>query len=548
MCKTRGGIHSNVDDKLIKRSSWNTQCCFLSSYPQIPTAENRMSLKRFRETYESTVQPGERCQDVPAISLFGRVVSKPRVSGKKMCFYHIQGEPDFAVKTQEEPLLRSVQVLGEADYFESNFAEAHQSVKKGDIVCVQGFPGKTKRGELSIVPRNITVLAPCLQDVPSGRGDGKYSLKDKSTRYRNRHVDFLASKCNNLRPFLIRQRAIRHLRQSLEDLDFIEVETPIISSSAGGALARPFVTKSNVTGKTPLSLRIAPELYLKRLVIGGLDRVFEIGKVFRNEGVDTTHNPEFTVCEFYMAYATYQDLMSMTEELLAGMAISALGTTRVSDNLDFAGPYPRIEIIPALEKELGLEQGTFPDINDKNAVQAVHEQLSELVQKCGAAKENSNEETQKGGERFSVAHNVKLVDDLIGHLLEPKCVGPTFLCNHPIAMSPLAKEHDTKPGISQRFELFVQGKELANAYTELNDPEEQLRRFELQAQGARDIGKAPDRDVDIMPTDLEYCKALEYGLPPTAGWGMGLDRVAMIFAKCDSIRDVIYFPMLAPSE
>jgi len=515
------------------------QTCRMSTtvdQPPYPTLTQdlkpSMSVEAFRSSFQD-LESGSRLSDSKDIVLCGRLVSKPRESSKKLFFGSIQSDGS------------QVQVLSELKFSElerESFAKQLRGLRQGDIVSIRGFPGKTKVGELSIVSREITVLTPCLADIPSGRGDGKYALRDKYVRHRKRHIDLLANGNTVIEIFKARSVAISSLRSFLAERKFVEVETPVLTHSAGGAIANPFRTRAKALDNVEMSLRIAPELALKQLVIGGLDRVFEIGKVFRNEGLSPNHNPEFTSCEFYCAYADYKDLMSFTEELLAQMAKQVLGSTTTPSGIDLAGPYRRVSVVPELERIYGLEPGTLPNVNDAIRVDQVAQELTDLI---SSRHGRSPKHALKEGEPATVAYNCKLLDEMIGLDIEPTCVEPTFICDHPIAMSPLAKAHADNPELSQRFELFVQGSELVNSYTELNDPKEQLERFKNQLDGRKPTGLD---ELEVMPIDNEFCNALEYGLPPTAGWGMGIDRVVMLLTGQTSIREVILFPLLGAEE
>lgn len=593
-----------------------------------------MSVPAFRARFGEQVgiEDGARVEAEDGVVLCGRVVSKPRQAGKKLCFFHIASES------------ATVQVLADARFFHdshardvdggsngsatgpatgpatgfADFAEMRHGLAEGDVVSVRGFPGRSNKGELSLVPRQVTVVAPCLLDIPSGRGDGKGALSDKGTRHRLRHLDLLARGDAAKRPFLVRAHVLRFLRSHMEARGFLEVETPVLVKSAGGAIATPFTTRARVSGDAEVSLRIAPELFLKQLVVGGFDRVFELGKVFRNEGVSNVHNPEFTTLEFYQAYADYEDLMEFTEHLLEALASEVLGSPALPESpggdapgaasVSLRAPFKRVSIVPALAQLYGETPESFPDVNDAARAGHVGERLrAMLVARHGAnwdqhkdkarahedildgklehlehlehlekldkldKPDNTEVEAEVeaeagslamdcGGDSDSVASNCKLLDDMIGLDLEPQCVQPTFLCDHPKAMSPLAKCHDDDPGKSQRFELFILGKEVCNSYTELNDPDEQMRRFLLQSQGrarpaangtseeAASADADADAGLEMMPVDAEYCEALRYGLPPTAGWGMGVDRLVMMLCGAESIRDVILFPMLPPKH
>jgi len=492
----------------------------VAKYPHMthqtkPTESIASFVKRY-----GGIEAGSRLESEPASVLCGRVVGFPREASKKLYFFEVASRLEGS----------QVQVLAEQRYFKgyaNEFQSLYRDVKQGDSVAIRGFPGKSKKGELSIVPFETTILAPCLRDIPSGRGDGKFRLQDKSTRYKNRHVDLLANGKESLEPFLLRAKVIKYIRDFYEERGFLEVETPILVGSAGGALAKPFITKADVTEGTEISLRIAPELALKQLLIGGVDKVFEIGKVFRNEGLSVIHNPEFTTCESYCAYADYEDMMSMTETFLHNLCLEITGSAAVQ-GIDFKPPFKRIYIREALEDGYGLNRGSFPDIGDSENADEVGRFLSKLL----------GEESEM--KSSSVARNCKLVDRMIAERLETQCINPTFLCDHPLAMSPLAKSDPEGRGTAQRFELFVKGKELINAYTELNDPEEQMKRFQAQLANRDGI----DTGEESMPVDAAYCEAMSYGLPPCAGWGIGIDRLVMLLSGKSSIRDVITFPLL----
>jgi lysyl-tRNA synthetase class 2 len=382
---------------------------------------------------------------------------------------------------------------------------------------VTGDLFRTRTGELTVAVRSFEFLAKSLRPLP----EKWHGLKDVETRYRRRYVDLVMNP-QVRETFALKSRLIREMRAFLDARAFLEVETPMMQPIPGGAAAKPFVTHHNALDM-PLYLRVAPELYLKRLVVGGLDRVYEINRNFRNEGISTQHNPEFTMLEFYQAYADYEDLMVLTEEMFAHLGREILGTTTLryqGEALTLEGPWRRLPFFEAISKAVGSAVGPETD-DDTLRKAAMGAGLPESKPGAGA---------------------VGLWKEVFDTLVEPTLVQPTFITDFPIELSPLSKRKVGDPRLVDRFELFICRREIANAYSELNDPIDQRGRFEEQAR-ERERG---DEEAHWM--DEDFVRALEYGMPPTAGEGIGVDRLAMLFTDSASIRDVILFPHLRPER
>jgi lysyl-tRNA synthetase, class II len=393
----------------------------------------------------------------------------------------------------------------------------------GDIIGVKGYVFTTQTGEISIHVTEFKILNKSLKPLPIVKRDEEGNVYDGFTdpelRYRMRYVDLIVNP-EYKEIFIKRSRIISTMRRIFDDKGWLEVETPILQPIHGGATARPFKSHHN-TLDMPLYMRIANELYLKRLIVAGFDGVYEFGKMFRNEGMDRTHNPEFTSLEFYVAYKDYNWMMNITEELLEKVALSVNGTTTVKswgNEIDFAGPYTRLSIFGAIEKYTGV------NVEGKSE--------AELIEIC----------KEWGIKTDSTMGVSKLIDEIFGEKVEGNLIQPTFIIDYPVEMSPLTKKHRSKAGLVERFELFINGKEVANAYSELNDPIDQRERFEEQ------LRLAERGDEEAMAMDEDFIRSLEYGMPTTAGIGIGIDRLTMMMTDQTSIQEVLFFPQMRPEK
>jgi lysyl-tRNA synthetase class 2 len=406
-------------------------------------------------------------------------------------------------------LMARINTLGQEAY------ERFGDLDVGDLLGVEGTVLKTRTGETTVEVRQFWLLAKALRPIP----EKWHGLKDVEVRYRQRYLDLIANP--SVREiFVKRALLLRAIRQFLDERGFLEVETPILQPVYGGALARPFITHHNALDMD-LYLRIAPELYLKRLLVGGFERVYEIGRNFRNEGIDARHNPEFTMLEAYQAYADYHDIMRLVEELIAFVAQSVLGTTTITyqgHTIDLTPPWRRLSLMDALKEVTGVDFLAFR--NDDERARAIGRQLGLSI-----------EPTDHWG---------RVLDEALKKKVVPTLIQPTFLLDYPVEISPLAKRKPDDPTMTERFQGFIGGLEVANAFSELNDPLDQRERFEMQ-QRLRERG-----DVEAHPLDWDFVTALEYGMPPTGGLGIGIDRLMMLFTNSPSIREVILFPLLRP--
>lgn len=437
----------------------------------------------------------------PTVRTAGRIMSV-RVMGKAS-FAHIM---DASGRIQ---IYLRRDVVGEQAY-----EFFRKSFDLGDFIGVEGPLFRTRTGEVTIKALSFQMLAKTLRPLP----EKWHGLRDAEKRYRQRYLDLLVNESVR-RTFVLRTRMVSAIRRFLDQRGFLEVETPVLQPVYGGAAARPFVTHHHALD-TDLYLRISDELYLKRLIIGGLDRVYEIGHDFRNEGISTKHNPEFTQVEIYQAYADYGDIMRLVEELWCGVAIEMLGTAQLAYQghcVDLTPPWTRIPMRDAIMEATGVDIGAYTDLT------SLQHRADELGVELDA--------TPTWG---------KQVDELFSECVEPKLIQPTFITDYPVDVSPLAKRRPDAPLLVERFEFFVGGLECGNAFSELNDPVDQRERFEVQR------GQLTAGDEEAHPMDEDWIAALEYGMPPTGGLGFGIDRMAMLFTDNSSIREVILFPALRP--
>ena len=442
------------------------------------------------------------------VTIAGRIMSIRKMG--KASFFHIQDQQG------------KIQVfIRRDDVGEDNYAN-FKLLDMGDFVGVNGYVFKTKMGEISIHANELTVLCKSIRPLPvvkEKEGETFDAFADKEQRYRNRHLDLIVNP-EVKDTFVKRAKIIKGLRDYLDNMGFLEVETPALQPLYGGANARPFITHHNALDQQ-LYLRIADELYLKRLIIGGIDRVYEIAKDFRNEGMDRNHNPEFTMLEFYWAYADFEDNMNLVEDMIRSVAesIDALQLKWGDMDVDLSKPFERLPILDLLKEVTG-----------EDLTEATDEQMQSI---CKANHVDVEDNANYG----------HMLDALMSELVEPKLVQPTFIMDYPKAISPLAKKHrNGNPHLVERFELFIGGSEFANAFTELNDPIDQRERFESQAR------LAEEGDDEAHPVDENFLKAVECGMPPTGGVGIGVDRLVMLFTENVSIKDVILFPAMRTEE
>ncbi|MBD2740278.1 lysine--tRNA ligase [Coleofasciculus sp. FACHB-1120] len=469
------------------------------------------------ESSHHAAQLQEKYADLPSgeeveveVAIAGRIMAR-RVFGK-LAFFTLQDETG------------SIQLYLEKKRIDEGMADVPDAFKHlkdltdaGDILGAKGTVKRTEKGELSVYVKQYAILTKSLLPLP----DKWHGLTDVAKRYRQRYVDLIVNP--EVRETFRRRALITAgIRRYLDKLGFIEIETPVLQGEAGGADARPFVTYHN-TLDMELYLRIATELHLKRLIVGGFEKVFELGRIFRNEGISTRHNPEFTTIEVYQAYADYQDMMALTEGIITTVAQKVLGTLEITyqgEPINLTPPWRRVTMHDLVKEQTGLDFAAFPTL--EAAIAAASEAGIGGAQECKSIG--------------------KILNEAFEQKCEPNLIQPTFVLDYPVEISPLAKPHRSKPGLVERFELFIVGRETANSFSELTDPIDQRQR--LEAQAAR---KAAG-DLEAQGVDEDFLTALEYGMPPTGGLGIGIDRLVMLLTDCASIRDAIAFPLLKPEK
>ena len=486
-------------------------------------AERRAKLDMIRKNCKANGHPNDFRRDSLAADLeakYGEMTKEELEQAGHV--YAIAGR----VMAKRGPFLAIQDVSGRIQAYASKdvqkeLKEKYSGLDIGDIIGVKGALHKSGKGDLYIEMDNYELLTKALRPLP----EKFHGLTDQEMRYRQRYVDLIVND-DSRRAFIIRSKVVSAIRNFMVTKNFMEVETPMMHVIPGGATARPFITHHNALD-IDMYLRVAPELYLKRLVVGGFERVFEINRNFRNEGLSPRHNPEFTMMEFYMAYADYHDLMDLTEEMLSSVAIDVLGSSKMpygEFEVEFAGPYARISMLDAIKQynpeHAEIQALTYEGVADRELMVKIAKSVHVDVESfwtCG-----------------------QLLEEIFGETAEPQLMQPTFITEYPADISPLARRNDENPFITDRFEFFIGGREVANGFSELNDAQDQDQRFKAQVN-AKDAG-----DDEAMYYDADYITALEHGLPPTAGQGIGIDRLVMLFTNTHTIRDVILFPAMRP--
>ncbi len=443
------------------------------------------------------------------VAIAGRIILR-RIFGK-LAFFTLQDETGTIQLYLDKQRIQE----GMADVDSDAFNHLKQLTDVGDILGVKGTIKRTEKGELSVYVQQYTMLTKSLLPLP----DKWHGLTDVAKRYRQRYVDLIVNP-QVRETFRRRAMITAGIRRYLEQKGFIEIETPVLQSEAGGADARPFITYHN-TLEMELYLRIATELHLKRLIVGGFEKVFELGRLFRNEGISTRHNPEFTTIEIYQAYADYHDMMALTENLIATVAQEVLGTVQITyqgEAINLAPPWRRVTMHKLVQEVTGIDFNQFQTLEDATTA------------------------ALEVGVESGFTSIGKVLNEVFEQKVEETLIQPTFILDYPVEISPLAKPHRSKPGLVERFELFIVGRETANSFSELTDPIEQRQRLEAQA------ARKASGDLEAQGVDEDFLTALEYGMPPTGGLGIGIDRLVMLLTNCASIRDAIAFPLLKPEK
>lgn len=462
------------------------------------------------DSYSQTIKDDFSDYENKNVKVSGRIMAIRRMG--KASFAHIL---DFKGR---------IQIYLKKDEIGESY-DAFKLMDIGDIIGVEGYVFKTKTGEISVHAKKLTLLSkslrpmPIVKEIEDEKGEKIIydQFADKELRYRQRYVDLIVNP-EVKEVFIIRSRIVTAIRNFLDEKGLLEVETPVLQSLYGGAAAKPFITHHN-TLDMDLYLRIADELYLKRLIVGGFEGVYEISKDFRNEGMDKSHNPEFTMLELYVAYKDYYWMMDFVEEIFENICLKVFGKTEFTvegKQINFKRPWNRIDYVNAIKDKTGVD-----------VINSSEEDLKALVENAGLDTAN-------------LSGKAKLIDEIFSQTVEPDIIQPTFVVDYPLILSPLAKKHRTKENIVERFEGYVAGKELCNAFSELNDPIDQRKRFEEQ------VKQKKAGDEEAHPVDEDFIRAIEYGMPPTAGLGIGIDRLIMLYTNQSSIRDVIFFPQMKP--
>ena len=500
-------MHLSEQELVRRQSLEEIKSLGINPYPS-ELFEVNVTTQDIRENFEKNKEAFQN------VSIAGRLMSK-RVMGKA-AFAALQ---DATGRIQFYIVRDEICPGEDKTLYNSLFKK---NIDLGDIIGIRGFVFTTQTGEITVHVKEFKLLAKSVKPLPVVKeAEGKVfdEVTDPEFRYRQRYADLIVNP-KTREVFLKRAKLINSMREYLNGRGYVEVETPVLQPLYGGAAARPFTTHHN-TLDTTLYLRIADELYLKRLIVGGFEGVYEISKDFRNEGMDRTHNPEFTMMELYVAYKDYRWMMDLTEEMIEKIALDIHGTTQVKageNTIDFKRPWPRYTMYEAIEKFTGTDISSMDE-----------QQVFDTARKL---KVDVDKTMGRG----------KLIDEIFSELCEPHLIQPTFITDYPVEMSPLAKKHRSKPGLVERFEVICNGKELCNAFSELNDPLDQRARFEEQLR-LKERG-----DEEAMMLDEDFLRALEYGMPPTAGIGIGIDRLTMIMTDSHSIQDVILFPQMKPEK